>query len=62
MLKNHCKINEKSMKKRVFFWTELLIDFGTVFGRILGGVLVLKIDEKCIKKLSKILIDFFMIF
>ena len=26
-LNNHCKIDEKSMKKRVDFWTDLLIDF-----------------------------------
>ena len=57
-LENHSEIDEKSIEKCVHF----LIDFWTVFGRVLGGVLALKIDEKCIEKLMKILIDFCMLF
>ena len=53
---------QKSMKKRMDFWTDLLIDFWKVFGRVLGAILALKINEKSIKKLSKILIDFLMAF
>ena len=44
------------------FWTDLLIDFWRVFGRGLGAVLALKINEKSIKKLSNILIDFLQLF
>ena len=44
------------------FWTDLLIHFWRVFGRVLGGIWALKIDEKSIKKMSKILIDFWMVF
>ena len=62
ILKHHCEINEKSMKKRMDFWTDLLIDFWRVFGRVLGGILVLKFDQKSVGKLSKILIDFLMDF
>ena len=62
ILKNHCEINEQSMKKRMDFWTDLLIDFWRVFGTVLGGILALKIDEKSIKKMSKILIDFLIVF
>ena len=54
----------KSMKKRVDFWMDLLLDFGKVFwrvfGRVLGGLLALKIDGTSIKKMNKILIDFLM--
>ena len=39
ILKNHCKLDERSMKKRVDFWTDLLIDFWKVFGRVLGAIL-----------------------
>ena len=46
------------MKKRMDFWTDLLLDFGKVFGRVLGAILALKINEKSIQKLNKILIDF----
>ena len=49
ILKNHCKIDEKSMRKRVDFWTDLLIDFRKVFGRVLGAILA----SKSIKKRSK---------
>ena len=56
--KNHCKINEKSMKKRTDFWIDLLIDFFIVFGRVLGAILGPKIDEKCIQKLSNFLMAF----
>jgi len=62
ILKIHCEINEKSMKKRMDFWTDLLIDFWRLFGRVLGAILALKINEKSIKKMSKILIDFLMAF
>jgi hypothetical protein len=61
-LKNHCKINEKSIKKRMDFWTDLLIVFFMVFGRVFGAMLAPKIDEKCIQKLSRFLIAFLMIF
>ena len=44
------------------FWTDLLIDFCRVFGRVLGTILTLKINEKSVKQLSKILIDFIMAF
>ena len=62
ILKNHCEINEKSMKKRMDFWTDLLIDFWRLFGTVVGAMLALKINEKSVKKLSKILIDFLMAF
>ena len=39
---------QKSMKKRMDFWTDLLIDFWRVFGRVLGAILTLKINEKSI--------------
>ena len=32
ILNNHCKINEKSIKKRMDFWKDLYIDFGKVLG------------------------------
>ena len=44
------------------FWTDLLIDFWRLFGRVLEAILALKINEKSIKKLSKSLIDFLMAF
>ena len=53
ILKNHCEINEKSMKKRMDFWTDLLIDFWRVSGRmfgvflgVVGGVLGRFLGEK----------------
>ena len=62
ILKNHSKINDESMKKRMDFWTVLLVDFLSVFGTVLGAISALKINEKCIKQLSKVLVDFLMIF
>ena len=62
IFKKHGEINEKSMKKRMDFWIDLLIDFWRVFERVLRAILALKINEKPIKKLSKILIDFLMAF
>ena len=53
------KIHEK---KRMDFWTDLLINVWNVFGRVLGGILGFKFDEKSVEKLSKILIDFLMAF
>ena len=57
-LENHRKIDKKSMKKPAVFLIDFLIDFWTVFRKVLGHVLALKFDEKCIEKLMKILIDF----
>ena len=39
-------------------WTVLSVDFLSVFGRVLGAILAFKINEKCIKQLSKVLVDF----
>ena len=50
------------MKKRVDFWTALLIDFLRFFGMVSGANVALKIDEKSNKKRSKNLIDFLMLF
>ena len=61
-LKNHSGIDEKSMKKGIDFLIDLLIDFWKVFRRVLGCVLALKIDEKCIEQLMKKMIDFCMLF
>ena len=47
------------MKKRIYFWTDLLIDFWRVLGMVLGDILALNIHQKSIEKLSNILIDFF---
>ena len=48
----------KIHEKRVDFWMDLLLDFWRVFGRVLGGILDLKIDGKSITKMSKFCIDF----
>ena len=53
-LENHRKIDKKSMKKPAVFLIDFLIDFWTVFRKVLGHVLALKFDEKCIEKLMKI--------
>ena len=50
------------MKKRVDFFIDFLIDFWKVFGKVSGGVLALKINEKCIEKMTKMLIDCCMAF
>ena len=62
ILKNHCKIDEQSMKKRVDCWTDLLIDFWKVFGRGLEIILAPKIYEKSIETMIHFLIDLLMVF
>ena len=61
ILKNHCKINEQSMKKRVDFWTDLLIDFWKVFGRVLAAILpskFMKIHSKIKQNFDRFFDDF----
>ena len=58
----HCKINDKSIEKRMHCWTDSLIDFWIVFAMDLGAILALKIDEKSIKRISKILMNCLMLF
>ena len=50
------------MKKYADFLIDVLNDFGTIFGMILGCMLAIEIYGKCIKKLMNFLIDFCMTF